>query len=62
MTADEKLWASATEAERKRCLEICARMANMIVALGINGDAVTMANDIAAAIREGATDPLEVVA
>jgi len=57
MTAGEKLWIAATNAERQRCLEICARMANMIVALGINGDAVTMANDIAAAIREGAIEP-----
>lgn len=58
MTAGEKLWIAATNAERQRCLEICARMANLIVALGVSGDAVQMASDIAAAIREGAREPV----
>lgn len=58
MTAGEKLWIAATIAERKRCLEICARMANLIVALGVTVDAVQMANDIAAAIRDGGHEPV----
>lgn len=37
--------------ERAACVEICERIANMIIALGVTGNAVTTAQDIAKAIK-----------
>lgn len=51
MTDCETRVTEAVMRERTACIEICDRIANLVIALGVTGDAVTTARDIAKAIK-----------